>query len=317
MSFQDIIAQERPKNIILGQLRSGRIPHAYLFLGIDGIGRRKAALELSKSLNCHAHSATKTFSDACDHCVSCQKIAHGNHPDVQVIDFEYQAKLEGKDADKQRNIKIDTIRAVQKDISLKPTEGRWKVYIIDPAEKITLDAANCLLKTLEEPPSWTMIILLAKHKENLPATIVSRTQVLHFTPLPEAAVAAMLLKTADLPPEKARAVAAMAEGSLATALRLVDETEDVEDSPWKALTARPMPDADLLSLSQQHAKTAADVLDEMTAEAKLDFRADPNRFNDALASIMAARRMLERNASGQTVLDVLFLKLNRQIWKNP
>lgn len=316
MSFQDIIGQQRPKNIILGQLRSGRIPHAYLFLGIEGIGRRKAALELAKALNCHAHSATKTFSDACDHCISCQKIAHGNHPDVQVIDFEYQAKLEGKDADKQRVIKIDTIRALQKDVNLKPTEGRWKVYIIDPAEKITLDAANCLLKTLEEPPSWTMIILLAKHKENLPATIVSRTQVLHFTPLAEDAVAAVLLKSADISPEKARSIAGMAEGSLATAQRLIDETEAVDGSPWKAVTAQPMAATDLLALSQQHAKTAVDVLDEMTAEAKLDFRADPNRFGEALSSIMAARRILERNASGQTVLDVLFLKLNRQIWKN-
>jgi DNA polymerase-3 subunit delta' len=97
MSFKSIINQDRPKDIIRGQLASGRIPHAYLFLGLDGVGRRKTALELAKALNCHSGTAGSPLLDSCDHCLSCQKINNGTHPDVQTIDFAWQARLEDKE----------------------------------------------------------------------------------------------------------------------------------------------------------------------------------------------------------------------------
>ncbi|MHB9155150.1 MAG: DNA polymerase III subunit delta' [Endomicrobiales bacterium] len=311
MSFKDIHHQQKVKEIIAGQLRSGRIPHAYLFLGQDGVGRRKTALELAKALNCQKNEGQKVIADPCDHCISCQKIAHGNHPDVQVINFAWQANLEGKELEKQKALKIDTIRALQHDVNLRPTEGRWKVYLIEPAEKITLDAANCLLKTLEEPPASTVIILLAKHRENLPATVVSRTQTVFFRPLPEKEVAQFVREQYGLTEQRSREIAQLSEGSLSAAGELAGEGEGAAASLWKQLREGGFSTAELLSLSQQHAKSAPELTAELLAEAKNDFRADPARFGPAVEALVASRGLLERNVNPQMVLDVLFLKLDK------
>ncbi len=309
MSFSRIITQEGAKDIITGQLRSGRIPHAYLFLGEDGVGRRLTAMELAKALNCMKTPQGQVAVDACDHCPSCRKIDEGIHPDVQRIDFAWQARLEDKELEKQKAIKIDTIRALQRDINLKSTEGAWKVYLIEPAEKITPDAANCLLKTLEEPPARTVIILLARHKENLPATIVSRTQVVYFRPIPEHHIAEYLMRAAKTGPDEAKTIARISEGSISAALRLKEERNVLGDSLWQQLKNPGLATADLLGMSQNASREAAKALDELLAEAKLDFRSDPERYGDALSSVLESRRMVEANVNPQMILDVLLLRL--------
>jgi DNA polymerase-3 subunit delta' len=308
MSFKTIFDQEKAREILLGQLKSRRIPHAFLFLGPDGVGRRTTAMELAKALNCHEHEG----SDPCDHCLSCQKIDKGIHPDVRTIDFAWQAKLENKEIEKQKIIKIDTIRSLQREISMKPTEGKWKVFLIEPAEKITLDAANCLLKTLEEPPAWTVLILLAKHRENLPATVVSRTQIVPFRPLRDETVITYLTTKLTVERSRAQEVARLAEGSLSCAIELARGKTVLTDSPWQTLKDG-LADADLLDLSQQHAKTAAEFLDELLAEAKHDFRRSPARYRATVEAIIASQKFLEKNVNAQMVLDALFLQLNRHL----
>jgi DNA polymerase-3 subunit delta' len=314
MPFKDIFDQAKALTIITGQLASGRVPHAYLFLGQDGVGRKKTALELAKTLNCG--QSTGVPRDNCGHCISCQKIERGLHPDVQIIDFAFQARLENKDLDKQRVIKIDTIRAVQRDISLKPTEGTWKIYCIDPAEKITLDAANCLLKTLEEPPAWTLIILLAKHKENLPATIVSRTQTVPFRPLAEKTIADYLIAQQAMDWTQALDIARLSEGSLGQALTLVTNRQSVQSSFWSRLKDTRLPAAEILEESQARAKNAAAFLDELLAEAKRDFREAPERYRLCVAALLQARAQLERNVNPQMILDVVLLDLNNAVRRN-
>jgi hypothetical protein len=150
---------------------------------------------------------------------------------------------------------------------MKPTEGKWKIFLIEPAEKITLDAANCLLKTLEEPPAWTVLILLARHKETLPATIVSRTQIVFFRPLPEKDVVSFLTTQKALPLADARMIAPLAEGSLSKAITLADEQSSIPASVWEELRDPGLTKASLLSMSQQYAKTAPEFLDELLAQA--------------------------------------------------
>ncbi len=318
MSFSDIINQQKAKEIILGQLKSGRVPHGYLFLGPDGVGRRKTALELAKALNCHsADPATGAISEACGHCVSCQKIAAGIHPDVQTIDFSWQARLENKDVDKQKALKIDTIRALQRDVNMKPNEGKWKVYIIEPAEKITLEAANCLLKTLEEPPTWTVLILLARNKENLPLTIVSRTQMVRFCPLSENEVARFLETKASATHQQALDTARASEGSLSYALALLGDRTASLDELWPRLVTHRMPAAELLGYSQRYAKSASDVITELLARIKNEFRSDPEGYRQLLEAVLAAQSHLGKNANAQMVLDTLFLKLNTSDNRRP
>jgi DNA polymerase III subunit delta' len=265
MSFDDIIGQHKAKNIISGQLKSSRVSHAYLFLGPEGTGRKKLAFELAKALNCK-NNAGKAF-DSCGACVSCSKINNGLHPDVQLIDFAWQARFEDKDPEKQKAIKIDTIRALQKEVNLKPTEGRWKVFVIEPAEKITLDAANCLLKTLEEPPQWTVIILLALHKDNLPATVVSRAQIIPFGPLSQEAVAGYISSKQLMTQEQADIIARMSEGSLSEALSFADKKAGEVNTVWENIKNRKMSTVEALSYSQEYAKEAEDFIDELLMAA--------------------------------------------------
>ena len=238
MAFNDIIGQEKAKKILEGQLKSGRIAHAYLLLGQDGIGRKKTAVEFAKTLNCVKNISAKRFEPACGRCVSCKKIESLNHPDVTLVDFKYQANIENKEVEKQRALKIDTIRAMQKEVSFKPSEGRWKIFIVEPAEKITLDAANCLLKTLEEPPAWTVIMLLAKHRENLPSTVVSRTQVIYFSPLPEKDIAEYLVSRHSIQRAEAEKTAHLCDGSISNALNLLENKDNTASSLWRKLQER-------------------------------------------------------------------------------
>ena len=310
MSFGDIINQQKAKSILLGQLSSGKVPHAYLFLGQDGVGRNKTALELAKALNCQTNFGKKTFSEPCGHCLACGKIDRLIHPDVQLINFAWQANLLGEDVEKQKSIKIKTIRAVQYEINLKPVESRWKIFIIDPAEEITDDAANCLLKTLEEPPPWTVIILLAKHKENLPATIVSRTQMIPFQPLSEQEVANYLIINSKIPDKQADAIAKLSEGSISYALKLLEDNRTVQSAFWKSVKTKRLPAARVLEESDNYSKNSREFLQELLAEVKVDFRRDPEAYQGVIREILDSQKLIERNVNPKFVLDALLLKIN-------
>jgi DNA polymerase-3 subunit delta' len=166
MALKDVIGHEKALHILSRTIQKKRIPSAYLFAGESGIGKRFAALNLTKALNCH-----KSTLDACDACPSCHKIAKGIHPDILLIYPE------------NNKIRIDEIRAIDQFLSLKAFEGKKKVVIVDDAETMNQYAANAFLKTLEEPPEDSLIILISSNPERLPNTIRSRCQKLHFTPL--------------------------------------------------------------------------------------------------------------------------------------
>jgi len=152
------------KNIIKG----GKLAHAYLFAGPEGAGKRSTAKELAKALNCERASF-----DSCGECSSCRKIDKGIHPDVNWIAPEGAGKM----------IKIEKIRGLKSSINLTPYEGKIKVYIIDKAHKMNEEASNSLLKTLEEPPQNSILILISEKPETLLYTIKSRCQEMQFKSL--------------------------------------------------------------------------------------------------------------------------------------
>lgn len=190
MALRDVIGQEKAINILLRTLQRGRIPSAYLFAGESGIGKKFTALNLAKALNCLngcnalsvmrneikdrntsqiTHHASRL--DACDKCSSCKKIDSGIHPDIQIISPE------------GGQIRIEEIRKIEGALSLKAFEGRWKVVIVEEADTMNLFAANAFLKTLEEPPIGSLIILISSLPDRLPETIRSRCSRINFTPL--------------------------------------------------------------------------------------------------------------------------------------
>jgi len=191
MSFSSIIGHDRPVSILKRAIQNNAVAHAYLFSGEQGIGKRLTALAFAAALNCQAYGP----EGACGACPSCRMSAAGAHPDVRIVmpeshDEQLLATLNSKEAAKASDeIKIDQIRRAQESISLRPSEGRKKVLIVDSAEAMNDAAQNAFLKTLEEPPGDSLIILISAMPQSLLPTIRSRCQELKFQPLPRPVLA--------------------------------------------------------------------------------------------------------------------------------
>jgi DNA polymerase-3 subunit delta' len=198
MTLKDIIGQQKAVAMLMGIMERQRLASSYLFCGEAGIGKKTTALHFAKALNClntamrgkepevtgrsaeedsHLLPRASRLSpdpsqfDACDTCESCTKIAAGSHPDVIIV------------APEERQIRIDEIRMIDDALSFKPFEGRSKVVIVDDAETMNIPAANAFLKTLEEPPEESVIILVSSRPDLLLPTIRSRCSRINFSPL--------------------------------------------------------------------------------------------------------------------------------------
>lgn len=212
MSFNDIIEQKSAVDILQEEIESERINHAYLLLGKDGVGKRSLAFQFARALLCE-----EADNDSCDQCINCQKIDHYNHPDVKYIEI----------AEGANKLKIDQIREIQKEISYKPYETDYKIYIIDDAEEMTPQAANSLLKTLEEPPSYAVIILLVEEINRLLPTVISRCQHIRLSNIPRKKIRQELLDE-GIDNNRSELLARIARGSLGRALELNENDQFLE-----------------------------------------------------------------------------------------
>lgn len=201
MPFSEITGHEHNIKVLQRSIKRGRVHHAYIFSGPEGVGKRLAAVSLAKALNC-----MEMDGDFCGHCLSCKKIDDGNHPDVKIVGPDGQF------------IKIDQIRELQHDLQFRPFEGKKRVFIIDSADRMGLPAANSLLKTLEEPPDNSILILVTANIHSLLPTIVSRSLRLSFSSLSIADVERALVEKKGLEAGSAHIIAAITEGSIGKAL---------------------------------------------------------------------------------------------------
>lgn len=167
MTWNTFVEQPRVAELMAGSLRHDRLAHAYLFAGPRGAGKKRIALHVAKSLFC-----TEMKGDACGHCLQCRRIQGGNHPDVFVVSPD------------GASIKIDQVRALQKEMTMRSVESASKVYILEHVDKMTTQAANSLLKFLEEPPAGVVALLLTENSHAILPTILSRCQLVAFSPVP-------------------------------------------------------------------------------------------------------------------------------------
>jgi DNA polymerase-3 subunit delta' len=198
MAFRDILGQEHAVSLLHKALVSTRLSHAYLFYGPTGVGKKLTALQFAQAVVCLAASP-----EACDTCSACHKVGTGNHPDVVLISPE------------GTSIRIEHIRALQRQLSYKPYESPRTVIILDGCESLTPPAANALLKTLEEPPASALLLLLTGKKDALPLTIISRCQQIPFRPLAPAHIRTILMRQ-GMDQSTAAIAATLAEGRLDT-----------------------------------------------------------------------------------------------------
>jgi DNA polymerase-3 subunit delta' len=210
MAFAEVLDQGLAVSILQNSLRQERLHHAYLFLGETGVGKEQTALELAKAINCRQQKV-----DGCDNCLSCKKVASGNHPDLKVLEPE------------GNYLKIDQIRSLQQEILYKPYESQRKVYIIKQAETMTTEAANSLLKILEDPPDHGIIILLSNNLNKLLPTVISRCEVIRFKRIAKEALTEKLRAEYDLTEEKRQLITSLAFGKVSEAVKLVEEEDNL------------------------------------------------------------------------------------------
>jgi DNA polymerase-3 subunit delta' len=226
MPFSELQAQDRAVGALRAALRRGRLHHAYLLGGPEGVGKGTAARLLAQAANCEGSASGEgSCDDPCGQCGPCRKIDRGTHPDVYLLNQERVMAKAGRWEPRggrtpSREIVVDQVRdLVDHRLSMRRFEGRRRVVVIDPAEAMNVQAQNALLKTLEEPPDATTLVLVSSSPDALLPTIKSRCLRVSFAPLPESMIRARL-EAAGHPAEAARLAAALAGGSLSRALAL-------------------------------------------------------------------------------------------------
>ena len=254
MIFPDVLGHEHPRAMLARLLTSGRIPHALLFHGPEGVGKRLVAGHFATSLVCTDPGKDQA---ACMRCGACVKASHGNHPDLLVVTRLPKVEAKGADGsetdddedggdtkggDLRRFIVVQQIRELAEHAVYAPREGRRRIFIIDPADRMNAESQNALLKTLEEPPERTLIILIASRPHALLPTVRSRCFQLGFAPLP-AVTLAEGLAARGMPADEAGTRAALAEGRAGRAmtldLELVARRRDAVLGALEALAASP------------------------------------------------------------------------------
>jgi DNA polymerase-3 subunit delta' len=229
VAFRNLLGHGPTLALLSRAIQAGTLPPSLIFAGPAGIGKRSAALACAQALNCLTAAPPRDAlpADACGECAVCRRIARGLHPDVSVV-------VPGESG----SIKIDAVREEIRKTAYKPFEGRRRVIIFDDAEALGDDAQNALLKTLEEPPAGSVLILVTAQPHQLLPTVRSRCPVVRFAPLEAADVAACLIREQGVPESRAHAVAALARGSLAVARATADAgVEQVREAAERVLLA--------------------------------------------------------------------------------
>lgn len=210
MAFREIVGHQRPIKWLQTAVTTNHLGHAYLFHGEPTIGKRLTAIALAQYLHCEAPQDAPT-TDACGLCRSCHQIAQATHPDFLFIYPQDTQKQNPK-------ITIDQIRDIEHLVIYRPLMGSHKVCLIDQADSMTLEAANALLKTLEDPPDHCLFLLITSRPEHLLPTLRSRCIALRFSPLPSASIYEFLKNRTDWEEADAQLIAAFSEGRLGSAL---------------------------------------------------------------------------------------------------
>jgi DNA polymerase-3 subunit delta' len=288
VSWSQIQGHDHWVRVFADVVRQNRLGHAYLFLGPPGIGKRMFAREFAKTLLCE--NLADDFA-ACGQCAGCLLMDAGTHPDFFSVE-----RPEGKN-----EFPIEIIRGLSKDFSLKPARGHGKFAIIDDADELNEDSANCFLKTLEEPPPRSVIVLIGTSRDHQLPTILSRCQVIRFAPLPEAVVQD-LLSQQGVPAELLPRLSKLAGGSPGQALALADPA--LWEFRQTLLAALAKPRADLIALAKawtQFAEMAGKEAAAQRRQAGLMLRLLQAFLADALAVSVGGQPRLQ-DAADRTLL---------------
>ena len=246
LGFNDILGHEQIKEHFRNAVQTGKISHAYILSGEAGMGRKSLANAFALEL-----LFEKGLPDPCMACQACKQVLSGNHPDLIYVTHE-----------KPASIGVDDIREQINDtIMVRPYSSYYKVYIVDEAEKMTVQAQNALLKTIEEPPSYAVILLLTTNQDAFLPTILSRCVQLKLKPLRDEVVREYLVQSLGVEESQAEIYAAFARGNLGKAIHLAESEEFRVMYDALILMLKHLKDADISELLEYIRKLKEENLD--------------------------------------------------------
>jgi DNA polymerase-3 subunit delta' len=331
----NVIGQPKAVELLRYSLERGRLAHAYLFSGQPHVGKTTLAINLAQAVNCEQEAPP------CGQCTSCLRIAAGKHADVQIIGR--LSDNSSGDAGPRKEISIGQIRELQQAAALRPYEGKHRVFIIDGAEHLNEESANCLLKTLEEPPPDVLIILLAANDARLLPTIVSRCQRVELTPVPANSIEQELIENRQTEPGRAKLLSRLCRGGIGWAISASLDESLLQERSLRLNELQELAAASLdrrfdfaARLAAQFSRNrdsvegvlrlwldwwrdlllvkegCAELITNVDQEATLDQYSEDYSLADIsqfIEAIRAALKQLEQNANPRLVLEVLMLSI--------
>ncbi len=330
------IGQPHAITLLEGRLRAENLSHAYLFIGPAHVGKTTLALDLAQALNCQGDEPP------CGVCKSCQRIASGKHTDVVTIGLAQSSVKNRAEVSVHIEIGIDEIRELEQRASLSPFEGQWKVFIIDGAENLSIEAANSLLKVLEEPPPNVMLILLTENETKLLPTVISRCQRLELKPISSIEVEKVLVDSRGIESDSAKLLARLSGGCLGWAISAADNEATLQQRTQRLSALSPLlwasweerfnyvaqiankrelaeeilklwliwwRDVMLVKCSHKDAITNIDVIAIIEEWAQA---LNMEEIRDFIGSVQKASDQIGRNANVRLVLEVLMLDMPKK-----
>lgn len=294
--FENIIGNTSNKEILERTIQTGKISHSYIFSGPEGIGKSLFAKEFAKAILCE-----NLKNKPCNNCKSCIEVDNYNNPDLLIID------------EKEESIKTELIKELAKDVMEKPLHCSKKIYIINNSENMTREAQNSLLKTLEEPPEYIIIILITKNVNLLLNTIKSRCIKIQFTELTDQEMKKYF--NGDITNE----IIKIAEGSIARALNVKDKEETYKEIENKIVNIENINELELLKLKNSifsNKDIIEEILNYMNViflNMTLEKPENAINYNNCIQVIENTKNRLKRNGNYDMTIDKCLLSLWEEI----
>lgn len=294
--FNNILGNDKIKELLENSIKNNKTSHSYLFIGTEGIGKKLIAKEFAKMILCTDENKY------CNQCKSCIEFDTNNNPDFKVIEPD------------GNSLKIEQIREFQSKVAEKPIISNRKVYIINDSDKMTIEAQNCLLKTLEEPPEFVTIILIGENENSFLSTIKSRCMILHFEKISNQLIEKYLEENYQTKINSKIMIEAF-QGSIGKAIKLKEKHEEYERIEDIIYNLERKDKIDILNMAEMiyKAKEEKDeILDYMNI-VFLDLAKKSNKYADCIKIVEDAKRRLQSNANYDMCIDNMLFNLWEQV----